>query len=124
MAGHSIQEVEVGKLLLDVRNPRHDILGSQTDTLGEIILDHKPTFARESQLDFGEPTESYTNGTSITMLRHSYDVSKITEEEVIIEAEKKEDDNAWIYIIAGIAGLACVLVGIIIIKKRKLEETS
>lgn len=91
---------------------------------GEIILDHKPTFARESQLDFGEPTESYTNGTSITMLRHSYDVSKITEEEVIIEAEKKEDDNAWIYIIAGIAGLACVLVGIIIIKKRKLEETS
>lgn len=41
MAKYAIQEIEVEKLLLDVSNPRHDILGSQTETLGEIILNQK-----------------------------------------------------------------------------------
>jgi hypothetical protein len=55
MAGYSIQEIEVGKLLLDVRNPRHDILGSQTETLGEIILDQKVRLVKLAKdiVDFG-----------------------------------------------------------------------
>jgi len=41
MAGHSIQEIHIDKLLFDVRNPRHDILDSQNQTLREIVLDQK-----------------------------------------------------------------------------------
>lgn len=38
MAKYNVQEIEVEKLLLDISNPRHDILGSQTETLEGIIL--------------------------------------------------------------------------------------
>jgi len=41
VAGYSVQEIEVEKLLFDVRNPRHDILSDQTETLREIMLDQK-----------------------------------------------------------------------------------
>jgi hypothetical protein len=60
MAKYSVQEIEVGKLLLDVRNPRHDILGSQSETLGEIILDQKGKLIKLAKdiLDFGiNPSE-------------------------------------------------------------------
>ena len=38
MAEYTVQEIEVDKLLLDVRNPRHDILEKQSETLAEIML--------------------------------------------------------------------------------------
>jgi hypothetical protein len=60
MAGYSVQEIEVEKLLLDVTNPRHDILGSQTETLGGIILDQKGKLVKLAKdiLDFGiNPSE-------------------------------------------------------------------
>ncbi|MBA7560758.1 MAG: hypothetical protein GH159_01405 [Dehalococcoidia bacterium] len=60
MAGYSIQEIEVERLLLDVRNPRHDILGSQTETLGKIILDQKGKLLKLAKdiVDFGiNPSE-------------------------------------------------------------------
>jgi len=41
MVEHSIQEIQIDKLLLDVSNPRHEILEGQTETLREIILDQK-----------------------------------------------------------------------------------
>lgn len=41
MAEYSVQEIQIGKLLLDVSNPRHEILEGQTETLREIILDQK-----------------------------------------------------------------------------------
>jgi len=55
MAAYTIQEIEVDKLLLDVRNPRHDILGSQAETLGEIILDQKGKLVKLAKdiVDFG-----------------------------------------------------------------------
>jgi len=55
MGKYGIQEVEVGKLLLDVSNPRHDILGSQIETLGEIILDQKSKLVKLAKdiADFG-----------------------------------------------------------------------
>lgn len=55
MAEYSVQEINVEKLLLDVRNPRHDILSSQTETLGEIILDQKGKLVKLAKdiVDFG-----------------------------------------------------------------------
>jgi len=55
MAKCAIQEIEVEKLLLDVSNPRHDILGSQTETLGEIILNQKRKLLKLAKdiVDFG-----------------------------------------------------------------------
>jgi hypothetical protein len=41
MGVHTIQELEVDKLLLDVRNPRHGILKDQSVTLAEIMLNQK-----------------------------------------------------------------------------------
>lgn len=41
MGAHSIEELEVDKLLLDVENPRHDILKKQSETLKEIMLNQK-----------------------------------------------------------------------------------
>lgn len=41
MVEHSIQEIQIDKLLLDTSNPRHEILEGQTETLREIILDQK-----------------------------------------------------------------------------------
>ncbi len=60
MAAYTVQEIEVEKLLLDVTNPRHDILGSQTETLGGIILDQKGKLVKLAKdiLDFGiNPSE-------------------------------------------------------------------
>jgi len=41
MSKYNIQEIKVSDLLLDVRNPRHDTLSDQTETLREIIRDQK-----------------------------------------------------------------------------------
>ncbi len=41
MAVYSIQEIEVERLLFDVKNPRHDVLSDQTETLREIMIDQK-----------------------------------------------------------------------------------
>lgn len=41
MVEYNIQEVDIDKLLLDVQNPRHDIVSDQTETLQAIILDQK-----------------------------------------------------------------------------------
>jgi hypothetical protein len=60
MAGYSIQEIEVGKLLLDVKNPRHDVLSGQTETLHEIMLDQKDKLVKLAKdiVDFGpNPSE-------------------------------------------------------------------
>jgi len=60
MAKYNVQEIEVEKLLLDVSNPRHDILGSQTETLEGIILDQKGKLIKLAKdiLDFGiNPSE-------------------------------------------------------------------
>ncbi len=71
MAKYSVQEVNVEKLLLDVRNPRHDILGSQTDTLGEIILDQKGKLVKLAKdiVDFG------INPSDLTIVTPSEDES-------------------------------------------------
>lgn len=39
-------EIQIDKLLLDVKNPRHDVLDNQTETLREIILDQKGKLIR------------------------------------------------------------------------------
>jgi hypothetical protein len=60
MAKYNVQEIEVEKLLLDVSNPRHDILGSKTETLGGIILDQRGKLVKLAKdiLDFGiNPSE-------------------------------------------------------------------
>jgi len=60
MAKYNVQEIEVEKLLLDVSNPRHDILGSQTETLEGIILDQNGKLIKLAKdiLDFGiNPSE-------------------------------------------------------------------
>ena len=60
MAEYNIQGIKVEKLLLDVSNPRHDILGSQHETLREIILDQKDKLVKLAKdiLDFGiNPSE-------------------------------------------------------------------
>ena len=41
MGNYKIEEIAVDDLLLDVRNPRHDIKEKQIDTLAEIMLDQK-----------------------------------------------------------------------------------
>ncbi len=55
MTKYTVQEIEVKKLLFDVSNPRHDILGSQTETLGEIILIQKRKLLKLAKdiVDFG-----------------------------------------------------------------------
>ena len=55
MAGYIIQEIEIGKLLLDVRNPRHDILEKQSETLAEIILNQRGKLLKLAKdiVDFG-----------------------------------------------------------------------
>ena len=55
MATYTFQEIRVEKLLLDVSNPRHDILGSQNATLGEIILIQKRKLLKLAKdiVDFG-----------------------------------------------------------------------
>jgi len=52
---HAIQELEVDKLLLDVRNPRHDILEKQSETLAEIMLNQKGKLLKLAKdiVDFG-----------------------------------------------------------------------
>ena len=60
MAGYSIQEIEVDKLLFDVKNPRHDVLSDQTETLHEIMLDQKGKLLKLAKdiVDFGiNPSE-------------------------------------------------------------------
>ena len=60
MAKYNVQAIKVEKLLLDVSNPRHDILGSQSETLREIILDQKGKLVKLAKdiLDFGiNPSE-------------------------------------------------------------------
>jgi len=60
MATYTIQEIEVDRLLLDVRNPRHDILEKQNETLAEIILDQKSKLLKlaKDMVDFGiNPSE-------------------------------------------------------------------
>lgn len=82
MAGHSIQEVKVEKLLLDVRNPRHDILGSQIDTLGEIILDQKGKLIKLAKdiVDFG------INPSDLTIVTPSEDGS---DKFVVLEGNRR-----------------------------------
>lgn len=41
MVEYKVREIRIDKLLLDVSNPRHEVLESQTETLQEIILDQK-----------------------------------------------------------------------------------
>ncbi len=55
MAAYTIQEIELDKLLLDVRNPRHDILKKQSETLAEIMLDQKSKLLKLAKdiVDFG-----------------------------------------------------------------------
>ena len=55
MSSYSIQEIEVDKLQLDVRNPRHDIREKQTETLAEIMLDQKSKLLKLAKdiVDFG-----------------------------------------------------------------------
>ena len=71
MAKYNVQEIEVEKLLLDVSNPRHDILGSQTETLGGIILDQKGKLVKLAKdiLDFG------LNPSELTIVTSSEDES-------------------------------------------------
>ena len=71
MAKYNVQEIEVEKLLLDVSNPRHDILGSQTETLGGIILDQKGKLVKLAKdiLDFG------INPSELTIVTSSEDES-------------------------------------------------
>ncbi|GAG54655.1 unnamed protein product [marine sediment metagenome] len=55
MATYTIQEIEVDKLLLDVRNPRHDILEKQNETLAEIMLNQRGKLLKLARdiVDFG-----------------------------------------------------------------------
>jgi len=39
MANYKVLEIKVDKLLLDLNNPRHDILGNQNEALMEMIID-------------------------------------------------------------------------------------
>ena len=60
MAKYNVQEIEVDKLLFDVKNPRHDILSDQTETLHEIMLDQKGKLLKLAKdiVDFGvNPSE-------------------------------------------------------------------
>lgn len=84
---------------------------------GEIVIEHKPKLARESQLDFGEQTKDYNNQTTIKMLRHIYDVSKIAEEEEVVKEKEKEKNNWWIVGI-GIIAILVILISTIIILNR------
>jgi hypothetical protein len=72
MAGYSIQEIEVERLLFDVKNPRHDILSDQTETLREIIIDQKDKLLKlakdmvdsginPSELPIIMPSEDYSD---------------------------------------------------------------
>ena len=71
MAGYSIQEIEVEKLLFDVSNPRHDVLGSQTETLGEIILDQKGKLVKLTK----DIVDSGINPSDLTIVTPSEDES-------------------------------------------------
>ena len=55
MGVHAIQELEVDKLLLDVRNPRHAILEKQSETLAGIMLNQKGKLLKLAKdiVDFG-----------------------------------------------------------------------
>lgn len=85
---------------------------------GDILIDNMPTHARESQLDFGEPTQDYTNTTTIQMLRHIYDVSKITEEDVVFEPKEEDEDNLG-FIVGGLLAVIACMVVVILFQKRK-----
>lgn len=49
MMEYGVSEIEIDKLLLDTRNPRHSILKDQAETLQEIILDQKGKLIRLAQ---------------------------------------------------------------------------
>ncbi|HEX73640.1 MAG TPA: hypothetical protein G4N93_00600 [Dehalococcoidia bacterium] len=55
MDTYTIQEIEVDKLLLDVRNPRHNILEKQSETLAEIMLNQRGKLLKLAKdiVDFG-----------------------------------------------------------------------
>jgi len=77
MAGYNIHEIEVDKLLFDVRNPRHDVLSDQTETLHEIMIDQKGKLVKLAKdiVDFGinpselsivTPSEDYSDKFVVT----------------------------------------------------------
>lgn len=49
MTEYKVHEIHIDKLLLDTRNPRHNILSDQTETLQEIILDQKGKLVKLTQ---------------------------------------------------------------------------
>ena len=71
MAKYTVQEIAVADLLLDVRNPRHDILEQQSVTLAEIMLDQRGKLLKLAKdiVDFG------INPSDLTILTPSKDDS-------------------------------------------------
>lgn len=55
MSKYKLQEIALEKILLDVENPRHDILKKQNETLKEIMLDQKGKLLKLAKdiVDFG-----------------------------------------------------------------------
>jgi len=82
MAKYNIQEIKVEKLLLDVSNPRHDILSGQTETLSQIILDQKGKLLKLAKdiVDFG------INPADLTIVTPSEDES---DKSVVIEGNRR-----------------------------------
>jgi hypothetical protein len=82
MAGYSIQEIEVEKLLFDLKNPRHDILGSQTEALNRIIIDQKRKLLKLAKdiVDFG------INPSELTIVMPAKDDS---DEHIVLEGNRR-----------------------------------
>lgn len=76
-----------------------------------------------AQLDFGKPSSSYSldNGSAIIMSRRTYKLSEANYVPEVIIEEKEEEDNWWIFGVVGIAAVACIVVGVIFMKKRKMK---